>query len=60
MMLMLIGMLMLILMLTKRDGKDEDDGVVPGGQVAAHQGPDELHARLERGHVPRISCYCKP
>ena len=32
----------------------------PGGQVAAHQGPDELHARLERGNVPWIPSHCKP
>ena len=38
----------------------DDNGVMLGGQVAAHQGPDELHARLERCHVPRIPGYCKP
>ena len=38
----------------------DDNGVVLGGQVAAHQGPDELHARLERGNVPWIPSHCKP
>ena len=38
----------------------DDNGVMLGGQVAAHQGPDELHARLERGNVPWIPSYCKP
>ena len=38
----------------------DDNGVMLGGQVAAHQGPDELHARLERGNVPWIPSHCKP
>ena len=33
-------------------------GKCSGGQVAAHQGPDELHARLERRHVPLFPCHC--
>ena len=44
--------------LYRNDEKDVDDH--PGGQVAAHQGPDELHARLERRHVLGLSSHCQP
>ena len=55
--------LMLLLPLRRGGGRGgrwpEHDGW-GGGQVSAHQGPDELHARLERGHVPLLAGHCQP